>query len=254
MASEFGFQSFQSAVVERILRRECSSKIEKSRRRIERKDKQFYLRAPYSELADRFSQKRTESKLRTENVILALAEYLNANQAFKRNNYTKEEVEDYLLSFFERRGGLILQSVDEFRQHLSKNGEIDYYIGRFILEQYEKKTYLMDYLIELVKGYFVTTAIYLQANNTVITKASLKKVTFFLDTRILLGYLGYKSEQENNSIQEMVRSLKKSNAEIACFSYNEDEIESILGAYRYSNCGVFSPTLTTMQYLVDLQE
>jgi hypothetical protein len=92
----------------------------------------------------------------------------------------------------------------------------------------------MDYLVELVKGYFVTTALYLQAENPNITTSSFKDVTFFLDTRILIAYLGYKTESENESVQETISALKRHGANLGCFQYNIDEVESILSAYRYS--------------------
>lgn len=107
----------------------------------------------------------------------------------------------------------------------------------------------MDYIVELVKGYFITTAIYLQAENPNITTATFKDVTFYLDTRLLLAFLGYKTKQENASVQEMIRSLKKSGAKLACFSYNIDEVKSILEAYKQSTISKFkriSPT--TLEY------
>ena len=164
----------------------------------------------------------------------ALAEYLNENNVYRRNNFSQQDAEVILLSFFERRGTTILLSVDDLSQQLAKNDESDYFVGKFILSQHENKTVLMDYLVELVKGYFVTTALYLQAENTDVTRSSFSNVTFFLDTPILLAYLGYKTQSENNSVQEMVTSLKKNGAKIACFSYNEDEIGNILEAYKQS--------------------
>lgn len=82
--------------------------------------------------------------------------------------------------------------------------------------------------------------------------ASFSDVVFFLDTRILLGYLGYKTQQENDSIQEMVKSLKKSGAKLACFSYNEDEVESILEAYQQSLLHKESRSTYTLEYFDSL--
>lgn len=92
----------------------------------------------------------------------------------------------------------------------------------------------MDYIVELVKGYYVTTAIYYQAENPNITTASFRDVTFYLDTSILLAYLGYKSKPQNDSVQELVRNLKHNGANLACFNYNIEEVDSILTAYKMS--------------------
>lgn len=102
------------------------------------------------------------------------------------------------------------------------------------MKEHESKSVLFDYLVELVKGYFVTTALYLQAENPNATTASFSDVTFFLDTRLLLALLGYKTEAENNSVQKMVASLKKNGAKLACFSYNISEVNNILEAYKLS--------------------
>ena len=45
----------------------------------------------------------------------------------------------------------------------------------------------MDYIVELVKGYFVTTALYLQAENLDVTHASFSNVIFYLDTPAVIG-------------------------------------------------------------------
>lgn len=234
MDEEFGYKSFQTAVVKRILVRETSSKKNEHERKIKKKNNDFYLISDLSSHIENFSSKRTNCKSHVDVVTKALADYFNSKEVNKRNNYTQEETEVFLLSFFERQGGAIVTSVEDLQQITAKNNEIDFCIGKFILAEHEKKSVLIDIIVELVKGYFVTTAIYLQAENPNITTASFKDVTFFLDTRLLLAFLGYKTKQENDSVQEMINSLKRSGAKLACFSYNIDEVNSILEAYKQS--------------------
>lgn len=248
LENEFGYKSFQPAVVEKVLNRECSSKRIISEHKIIRKNGMFVLEKSYDEQIEKFSEKRTTCKARSDAVTSALAEYLNSNNVYRRADYTQKDAETKLLSFFERRGSTILVSVDDLHQQMAKTDESDYFVGKFILTQYEQKTVLMDYISELVKGYFVTTALYLQAENPDVTRASFRNVTFFLDTRILLGVLGYKTPQENDSIQEMVKSLQRNGAKLACFLYNEDEIESILGAYKQSTLYRTSRSTYTLEY------
>ena len=119
-----------------------------------------------------------------------------------------------LLSFFDQYGNSVALSVENLRQIQAKGNEICYFIGKFILSENEKESVLMDYILELVRGYFVTMALYLQADNPDVTRSSFSDVTFFLDTRILLAYLGYKTEEENNSVQLMVRSIQRAGAKI----------------------------------------
>lgn len=234
MESEFGYQSFQCAVVERILLRETSDAIKQESRIIKKEDRKFILIASLSTQVEKFNSKRLVCKEHSDAVTTALAGYLNHNRACRRDNYTSSEAEVFLLSFFERQGGSIVLSADDLRQISFKNSELDFFIGKFILEENEKRSSLMDYIVELVKGYFVTTALYLQAENLDVTHASFSNVIFYLDTRLLLALLGFKSSQENESVQEMVKSLQRNGAKLACFSYNIEEVENILEAYKQS--------------------
>ncbi len=246
---EFGYKSFQPAVVNCILKRESSSKINGSKRKIAKKNGRFILVESLSTHIDEFNSKRTDCKGHSDAVTIALANFLNQNSVYKRSDYTQVDAEVALLSFFERQGGEIVSSVEDLRQITSRNNEMDYFIAKFILAEHDKKSVLMDYIVELVKGYFVTNAIYLQVENPNITTASFKDVTFYLDTRLLLGYLGYKTEQENKSIQEMVQSLRKNGAKIACFAYNIDEVNKILTAYKQATTSTHKKlTTTTLEY------
>lgn len=234
MESEFGYQSFQCAVVERILLRETSDAIKQESRIIKKENRKFILIASLSTQVENFNSKRLVCKEHSDAVTTALAGYLNHNRACRRDNYTSSEAEVFLLSFFECQGGSIVLSADDLRQISFKNSELDFFIGKFILEENEKRSSLMDYIVELVKGYFVTTALYLQAENLDVTHASFSNVIFYLDTRLLLALLGFKSSQENESVQEMVKSLQRNGAKLACFSYNIEEVENILEAYKQS--------------------
>lgn len=249
MESEFGYQSFQPAVVERILLRETSNAIPVEKRVIKKENRQFILIASLADHVEKFSSKRIVCKEHSDAVTRALAVFLNKNRACKKDNYTSADAEKHLLSFFEQQGGTIVLSADDLRQISFKNNELDFFIGKFILEEDEKHSLIMDYIVELVKGYFVTTALYLQAENLDVTHASFSNVTFYLDTPLLLALLGFKSSQENISVQEMVKSLHRSGAKLACFSYNIEEVDSILEAYKQATLSPQrSPSNVTLEF------
>lgn len=234
METEFGYRSFQPAVVVSVLKRETSFEIKKEDRFVEKRDKNFFLVRLLTPHNDTFREKRTHCKTKSDAVTNALAKFLNEKRACKRNNYTQQEAEQHLMAFFREQGSSILLSVDDLRQINCRKNEVYYFVAKFILEENEKKSFLMDYIVELVKGYFVTSALYLQAENPNITTAAFRDITFFLDTRLLLAFLGYKSKQENDSVKEMVNSLLRSGAKVACFEYNIDEVNNILEAYKQS--------------------
>ena len=242
--TEFGYTRFDHNVIKRILGREIRRKTNK----IENKDNEYYLVCSLADYVDNFSKKRIESKARTDQITTALADYLNRNNVNSRTNYTQAETETALLSFFQRQGGAIITSIQDLKQVMYRNNALNYYIACFILEESQRKSVIMDYLVELVKGYFVTTAIYLQPDNQNITKASFSAVTFYLDTRLLLSCLGYKTPEENKSVQEMLSSLQKSGAKFACFDYNVNEVNNILEAYKLSTLQLRANTYFTLEY------
>lgn len=233
MEKEFGYKYVQPAVVERILRRETARSIPKDERLIKKLNGDFYLVGSLNGFVEKFKEKRAACKSHSDIVIKELVEYLNSYH-IKNENFTRAEVETLLLAFFERQGERLILATEELNCIKAKHNEIEYYIGKFILNEYERKTIIIEYIEDLVKGYFITTALYLQADNPDITRASFNDVTFYLDTRLLLAFLGYKTVQENTSVQKMVKSIQNNGAKVACFSYNIDEVESILEAYKQS--------------------
>ena len=89
LENEFGYKSFQPAVVEKVLNRECSSKRIISEHKIIRKNGMFVLEKSYDEQIEQFSEKRTTCKARSDVVTSALAEYLNSNKVQFTRDYTK---------------------------------------------------------------------------------------------------------------------------------------------------------------------
>ena len=73
MESEFGYQSFQCAVVERILLRETSDAIKQESRIIKKEDRKFILIASLSTQVEKFNSKRLVCKEHSDAVTTALA-------------------------------------------------------------------------------------------------------------------------------------------------------------------------------------
>lgn len=239
METEFGYKFFHPAVVKKVLDREIREGKKSGGKIITRKDNQYFLSGSLDTQVEPFARKRSECKSHIHQVVSALEAYLNQNTTNPKVNYTSEETERALLQFVNTQGVSLISSVDNLHQIPSKKNELEFLIARFILNEYHSKSILADYINEIANGYFVTTAVFLQIENPDITKSSFKDVTFYLDTRILLAYLGFKSEQENSSIQSALQSLKRRGAKLACFVYNTEEVRSILSAYynstRYNN-------------------
>lgn len=239
---QFGFKGIQSSVVKKILQRE--------KKVIRCRNQSCYLVSSLGKHVDQFDEKRTNCKVQSDAVTTELTIFLNEAKACGRMDYTQAECENLLLMFFDRKGDDVLQSVEMLYQMTSKKDEIYYYIAKFILKEYERNSVLMDYITSLVKGYYVTSAIYLHIENPNIKSASFKDVTFYLDTRILLALLGLKSKEENDSVCVALDVLQRNGAKLACFNYNLDEVESILQAYKNSLLSPYvRPSNYTLEYL-----
>ena len=232
MEREFGYVSVPAAVVERIISRNTPSRKSADKAKFLRENGAYYLKGSLSDVAESFSKKRTECKAHSDAVTAALADYLNKNWKHNSGEVTQSGAEALLLAFFDKQGNEVVRAVENLHQIRMKGNENEYFVANFILQEHEQKTVLMEYIVELAKGYFITEALYLQADNPNITTASFGDVTFYLDTRILLGYLGYKSEPENSSVRQVVKALQHNGAKLACFQYNVDEIHGILEAYK----------------------
>lgn len=85
-----------------------------------------------------------------------------------------------------------------------------------------------------MKGYFLSTVVYLQPDNANILTASYRNVSFYYDTPFLIQFLGYQSKQAQNSAIELHQLLKRQSGSFFYFPQTEEEIISILTAYQHS--------------------
>ena len=88
------------------------------------------------------------------------------------------------------------------------------------------------YAIDLVKGYFLQSAIYLQAGNGNIITATYRNVSFYYDTPFLLRLLGYKTSEDERSATELHKALEKQKGRFFYFPQTQHEVERILNAYQ----------------------
>lgn len=111
---------------------------------------------------------------------------------------------------------------------------MDYEIARFVLDQNNNKTAIFEYLVEMVEGYFISTAISYQSK-TGSPKTKFKKMHCYLDTRIVINALGLHLPKDLTlSTNEFLSMLRVTGAEVFCFKHNLSEVKSIISAYRAS--------------------
>ena len=129
-----------------------------------------------------------------------LSVYLNAH-CKRAGNFTDSRAINCLHTFFSRYG-LQIGTNDLASVSISpKDYETDYYIARFIFECKDASNEEFEYLNDLIKGYFLRLALYIQPENGDIKSANYSNTTFFYDTPFLIDLLGYSgSEREHNAL------------------------------------------------------
>lgn len=172
-------------------------------------------------------------KERHEKVGSTLAAYLN--EKMPRSRFDAESALDSLLGYFCKNGLLVAKAAKEI--DFIKKGQaaqVDYLVGQFILKENEKNSAVFDYMLEMVRGSFVSSAIYLQPNNYSMKSSRFKETTCYLDTRIILNLLELNSEQEYQSSKQLINMLEEMGARIACFQHTVEEVGNIIRAYKHS--------------------
>ena len=223
---ELGYQFVPNEVIVTALNRLSPSVLKRERG-------EYLLQVNLTEEIKQFENDRVIIKEKQEKVGAALASYLNSKRLGQC--ISKEESLEYLLSYFQKNGLIVSRNTVEI--DLIKRGSTtrtEYLVGQFILEESKKDSAVFAYLLDMVRGSFVASAIYLQPNNYAIGSATFKDTTCYFDTRIILNLLGLQSKEEQLSASQLVEMLKERGAKIACFNHTFEEVTSIIQAYKFS--------------------
>ena len=220
---EFGYKDMPVSIVQSVFKRTAEIK-------------KFYGKYYYSKSLEdetsRIEKRRLDCDLVSQNIGKSLADYLNRHLYEKK--YEVETALGALLTFFSRYG--IYVGVDRMEEHddCFKSSEEDYYIAQYIFENKEKKSSEYSYIIELVKGYFLETALYLQPTNSELLSATYKNVEFYYDTPFLIRLLGYKTDNDAKDAQSLHNALYLQRGVFHYFPQTATEINNILTAYSYN--------------------
>ena len=182
-----------------------------------------------------FEKQKTICQEKRNSVGDALSEYLNQHESNLTTDYTSTTALSALISFFANRGLIVAQSPEQLAL-IRKNAveKREYCIARFILEVKEKDSPLFSYILEMVKGFFVSMAIAFRPENSSLPEAKFKGLQCFLDTRIIIDALGLRLQSGKKAAIELLDMLKTEQATLCCFSHTVDEIRDIIKAYRKS--------------------
>lgn len=222
----FAYKDMPESIVKRVLSRNLYSAIKKEKGN-------FYLISAIDDEIEKMNTRRGKC----EQYLCALGEKLGQyliSHCEKTKDITSEQAIKCLHSFFSRYG-LEIGTDDLASIPFSpEKYEIDYYIARFIFECKDERKTEYQYLNDLIKGYFLRLAIYVQPENGSLTSANYNNTTFFYDTPFLLDLLGYSNKEREESAKLLHSMLKKQNGKFCYFPQTRQEIINILSAYKYS--------------------
>ena len=113
-------------------------------------------------------------------VLSALVSYLEENYLHKRIG--TDEASEFLFHFFDTYGMTVVHDSSLLRAVTTANGTYNFYVARFVLENYENRTSVFDKLLRITSGFLIHKAVYFYTSEI---KASfdskLKNVSFYLD-------------------------------------------------------------------------
>ncbi len=224
LKTEFGYEEIPINAITLILNR-LSPKI------LKRENKQYRLMESLDSKIDKFEDERVRYKERAEKVASVLTDYLNARLSAKFN---REKALNALIDFFAINGMYVISDITALELLKSKDNELVYCIAQFVVNEYEQDSLVFHYIVSMVKGFFVSTAISLQPQNADVTKSKFKELKCYVDTPVIISALGMTTETEAVAAKELLTMLREKGAELYCFRHTYREIDSIIEAYKYS--------------------
>lgn len=219
--NQFGFKNFPLFLLRKILNSLCKEN------KIKLENEEYWFIAKDKSNIIKFQDELKTAKKDNETIINNLTKYLSSKIGKKINSSI---VEGAFSDFLVAVGFDILENPFKinYLQYDFDKEQLNYLIGRYILEQYENNKCVFNMIERIISGMFVASAIYIETNDL---KEVIKNVDFYFDSPFLLGVLGYKSEFENKEANELINILKSKQAKLKCFRNNFKELENILQNY-----------------------
>lgn len=221
-----GYPDLPESIIKAALSRNPQSAIKKE-------NKKFVLKKPLDDEISRMEKRKQECTENIAHIGDRLSQYLT-DHCKSKAPISQEAAISRLHAFFARYG--LEVGTENLASVIIKPEEYesDYYIARFIFTCKDEKDPLYQSIIDLVKGYFLRLAIYIQPENRNIQAASFANTIFILDTPVLLDLLGYQGEERKNNVSTLIKMLKRQKAKLCYFPHIKQEIIDILTAYKYA--------------------
>lgn len=243
--NKFGLIKVSSWVIDKILLR--ISKIDKALKEQRYSDgrKVYKVKRELLTLCDKISEKKDISTKKINELIESLKLFL-IDKHWSKCEITNETVERFLINFLEEQG---LETLRYTAIPLDEN-QINFFIGNYILHIQQEDEELFNNFLDITTGYMISKVIYFEVNNDG-EVIDFSNVDFYIDTRLLLGMLKYKTDIYNENCDMLRRMVINKGGNLKCFSHNFRELESILEGYKNSLINPFDDKLHTLEFFDD---
>ena len=221
---EFGFEDMPLDFIRGILQRHA-----KKNGYFRRKSGQYYVVSLYDKHGLIERQARMREKI--EYVLSKMQDYFM--ERFANKQLSIDTLKEMLEDFFECCGFEMAKDVDNLQTVTANSyGKRVFWVARYVLSVIDSNGLEKDYLLETVKGFLVSKALYyFQHNNKISISSKLKNVTCYLDCSLVISCLGYSTEEREHEILELIHMIRKSGGKVCVFEHTVAEASSLLDRF-----------------------
>lgn len=220
MEKDFSFLDFPHVVLKLIIKKL------KKEGKIEQLEYKYHILPSANEEVESFKKRMERAQKESKKVMDALISYLKENTSI---NIDYTITKKALTAFLDKYGYIIYNDFELYKMKLKSGGNLQFFIGKFIENEYQKKSEIFTYLKNNIEGLMLANVIYLQIDTS--ADNNLNKLDCYFDSPFLLRIIKFKSEEDNKSAEELIQLLKKLGARIKCFRHSFNEVQAILRNY-----------------------
>lgn len=213
-----------------ILQREKQILYDRSQNKIKLSNNDFNL--------EEFKKNRelyeNQEKQLIEDMIIFLKNEYEINWGY---NYAENLFLDFILEAEYSIKLLINENLDDINcDDNEKNIPNSWYIRKYLNKLIEKKSDTYTYLLNIIKGAIAFLALYHKDN--INSNIYIKNTKFFIDTKLILRYMGYSYINEVQAAKELIETIEYNGGKAYVFEHTICEVEKAIDkAYKLVNEG-----------------
>lgn len=191
--------------------------------------KYFPIRDAITEISKPFVEEKNHQTRRNTKFLEVFIQFVKASFA---RNISITEAQDILYSYLAKYQ---VEIIDFFSvgQEIEVKGKsvnnIEFLFSSFLKHINDNDKENFDCFVSQVKGIFLKN--YMMSTPLRDNQSNLANVTFYLDTPLILGFLGFNGESKQKVIDEMIALCNTLKAKLAIFECTQNEFENILRAW-----------------------